>query len=102
VLIELERRRFDVTYVRTSSGREVDFLARNAQGQEELIQVCADASDPETAEREVRSLHEAAAQHPRAVKRLLTATQDGAPAEAEPDILVQPAYEWLLSEPDPA
>ncbi len=32
VLIELERRRSEVTYVRTPEGYEVDFLARDATG----------------------------------------------------------------------
>lgn len=44
VLVELERRRYGVTYVRTPEGYEVDFLARRAGGGEELIQVCADLS----------------------------------------------------------
>lgn len=51
VLLELERRRSTATWVRTSSGYEIDFLARHADGRQELIQVCADASAPETAER---------------------------------------------------
>jgi len=100
VLIELERRRYEVTYVRTPSGYEVDFLARDAEGNEELIQVCADASDPDTAGRELRALCEAGGQHPRAKQRLLTLTRDGAPAEVADDVIVQPAYEWMLTEPD--
>ena len=50
VLIELERRRCGVTYGRTHAGYEVDFLARGPLGETDLIQVCADASDPATAE----------------------------------------------------
>ena len=99
VLIELERRRYEVTYVRTTSGYEVDFLARDAEGNKELIQVCADASGPDTAVREMRALREAGEQHPQAKKRLLTLTRDGAPAEAADDVIVQPAYEWMLMEP---
>ena len=37
VLIELERRRCTVTYVRTTGGYEVDFLARDPEGRHELI-----------------------------------------------------------------
>jgi predicted AAA+ superfamily ATPase len=99
VLIELERRRLEVTYVRTPAGHEVDFLVRGAGGEVELIQVCADASDPTTAEREFRALVEAGELYPGARRRLLTLTRDGAPAEAPPGIIVQPAYEWLLAEP---
>ena len=36
VLIELERRRCEVAYVRTHDGYEVDFLAREADGRREL------------------------------------------------------------------
>ena len=99
VLIELERRRCAVTYVRTPAGYEVDFLVRGAEGEMELIQVCADASDPTTAERELRALAEAGQIYPGARLRLLTLTRDGAPAEGPSGILVQPAYEWLLAEP---
>ena len=99
VLIELERRRCAVTYVRTPGGFEVDFLARGAEGEAELIQVCADASDPATAERELRALVEAGEAHPKAQKRLLTLTRDGKPAAAPPGVTVQPAYEWLLAAP---
>ncbi len=99
VLIELERRRCAVTYVRTPSGHEVDFLARGAAGDVELFQVCADASDLTTAEREFRALIEAGEIYPSARRRLLTLTRDGAPAQVPPGITVQPAYEWLLNEP---
>lgn len=97
VLIELQRRRAEVTYVRTPEGREVDFLARTPEGGMELIQVCADASDPAVADRELRALTEAARRFPGAGQRLLTLTRDGAPPAARPGIAVQPAYEWMLT-----
>ncbi|MEE9255397.1 MAG: ATP-binding protein [Pseudomonadales bacterium] len=96
VLIELERRRLAVTYVRTPGGYEVDFLARGANGESELIQVCADASDPSTADRELRALADAGGLHPHVRKTLLTLTRDGAPGDAPADVTVQPAYEWML------
>jgi len=96
VLIELERRRCAVTYVRTAEGHEVDFLARDPEGGLELIQVCADATDPAVSVRELRALEGAGRMFPQAAKRLLTLTRDGAPAEAPGDVTVQPAYEWML------
>ena len=96
VLVELERRRFEVTYVRTHEGYEVDFLSRDATGEMELIQVCADLSDPATAERECRALTAAGKRFPRARKRMLTLTQDGFPAESPAGTEVQTAWEWLL------
>ena len=97
VLVELERRRQEVTYVRTPEGYEVDFLARAATGELELIQVCADLSDPRTAARECRALDAAGKLFPRARKRLLALTRDGLPAEAPPGTQVETACEWLLN-----
>ena len=96
ILVELERRRFEVTYVRTPEGYEVDFLARDAGGEMELIQVCADLSDPTTATRECRALAAAGTLFPRARKRLLTLTHDTIPAELPAGTEVQTACEWLL------
>jgi hypothetical protein len=88
--------------VRTPNGFEIDFLARSPEGKMELIQVCADAGDPATAARELMALTEAGGVHTGARKRLLILTRDGAPAQAPPDIAVQPAYEWLLAGPTSA
>lgn len=71
VLIKLQRRGSDVHYLRTPSGREVDFHAVDAEGLTLLVQVCADASDPATLDREARSLVEAHATHPGARPQLL-------------------------------
>jgi hypothetical protein len=100
VLVELQRRRCLVTYVRTEGGFEVDFLAREPAGRQWLIQVCADASDPQTAARELRALAEAGAKFPEARQLLLTLTRDGAPAEAPRGVTVQPAYQWMLTHAD--
>jgi len=97
VLIELERRGATATYVRTPEEREVDFLVRHPAGEVELLQVSADATDAAVAERELRALTEAGRLFPMASRRLLTLTRDGMPAEVPPGIVVQPAYEWLLS-----
>ena len=96
VLLELERRRMAVTYVRTPEGHEVDFLARGPTGDSELIQVCADPTASETNARELRALTEARHTYPDAVCRLLTLTADASSITAPKGVLVQPAYEWLL------
>ena len=97
VLIELERRRCEVTYVRTAEGYEVDFLARDGSGGMELIQVCADASEPATAARELRALAAAGRQFPRAATRLITLTGAAVPVTPPPGTTVQSAAEWLLA-----
>lgn len=100
VLNELERRRAEVGYVKTAGGFEVDFLARYLAGGEDLIQVCADPSAPETLAREVRGLEEAAEVHPRARRRLLVLDRDSVPRETPPGIEMQPVSDWLLETPD--
>lgn len=102
VLVELERRRCEVSYVRTRQGYEVDFLARAPTGRATLIQVCADASDPATAAREFRALQSAGVEFPQARRLLLVLTRDGFPAEAPTEVVVQPAYEWMLEETPPS
>lgn len=97
VLNELERRGTEVGYVKTRDGLEVDFLARHLGNGEELIQVCADVSSPDTLVREVRALTAAAQDHSRAVRRLLVLDRDALTGLNEPGVEVQPAYEWLLA-----
>lgn len=97
VLNELERRKAEIGYVRTSSGFEVDFHARFRATGEELIQVCADISARDTLERELRALNEAAREHSKAKRRLLVMDRDQVTAVTVPHLNVQPAYEWLLN-----
>ena len=94
----IERRKGEVTYVKTAEGFEVDFHVRYLSGAEELVQVCADPAG--ALNREIRALAEAAPAAPRAIRRLLVLTQDQAIPIAEPGVIVQTAYEWLLAEAD--
>ncbi len=99
VLVELERRGFEVTYVRTPAGYEVDFLVRSPEGDRELIQVCADLADPVTARRELRALVAAGEQFADAGQRLLTMDAGGVSLPIPEGVVVQTAYEWMLREP---
>jgi predicted AAA+ superfamily ATPase len=90
-LIELERRGYEVSYVRTTEGFEVDFLARIPGEPPELIQVCLDISDPSTREREVRGLAGAAAEFPKARAVLLTLDS------MAPRPPLQAPIEWLAA-----
>lgn len=100
VLNELERRRAETGYVKTIDGLEVDFLVRYRNGEQELIQVCADLKSPETVARELRALAAAAKEHPRARRRLLVLDRDAAGEVEAHGVEVLPAYEWMLAEPD--
>ncbi|MEP7011401.1 MAG: hypothetical protein ABJC13_13855 [Acidobacteriota bacterium] len=94
---ELERRGAEVGYVKTADGFEVDFLACRPEGGEELIQVCADLSAPETRARELRALNAAGASYPHARQRLLVLDRESSASADVPGIEVRPAHEWLLS-----
>ena len=85
--------------MKTGDGLEVDFLARHRAGGEELVQVCADPSAPETRSRELRALAEAAREHPRATRQLLVLDRDALVQANAPGVEVQPAYEWLFTAP---
>ena len=98
ILLELERRGFDVTYVRTPEGFEVDFLAHRAGESPLLVQVSLEAEGDDTWERKLRALAAAAPLHPDA--RPFLVTLDAAP-NARPlptRITWAPAARWLLEE----
>ncbi len=96
VLIELKRRKYEVAYVRTVSGYEVDFLARSRTHDELLIQVCASLDDAATLAREVRAMQEAVTEHPRA-KPLLLTLESRLPYPSVPaPIQIMPAWQWML------
>ena len=98
VLLELERRGWEVAYVRTPEGWEVDFIARRAGDAPLLVQVCLDTADDATWEREVRALRSAGRAYGDA--RLLLVTLDAAPPRRPlPDrVTWTPAERWLLEE----
>lgn len=97
VFLELERRGLEVTYVSPGPGLEVDFLARRAGGEQELIQVCWTSEDFGSVERALQGLREAQRLYPQATHRLLTLSRMDIPAKLPAGIVAQPAYEWLLT-----
>lgn len=101
VLIELQRRKYELAYVRTPEGHEVDFLATPPSGKPILIQVCADLTQAETRAREFRAFESARAMYRKLPCLLLTTTSTDAAIgqqEAPAEVTVQAAWEWLLSE----
>jgi uncharacterized protein len=96
VLIELMRRKYEVAYVRTASGYEVDFLARSRAHGQLLIQVCASVDDTATLAREVRAMQEAMTEHPHARPLLLT-LESRLPFPSVPaPIEIMPTWQWML------
>ncbi|MCX7994016.1 MAG: ATP-binding protein [Fimbriimonadales bacterium] len=97
VYLHLLRRKFEVCYLRTPSGYEVDFAAQTPSGELQLIQVCVDPADKATYEREVRALLEASQQYPEATLHLITLETVPPLGTPEP-VRSYSAVEWLLSE----
>ena len=96
VLLELERRGWEVSYVRTMEGWEADFFAHRAGERPLLVQVCLETAEDATWEREVRALRSAGEAYPDA--RLLLVTLDSSPPRRPlPErITWVPAARWLL------
>ena len=95
VLLELDRRGADVSYVHTPAGLGVDFLARHPSGAQELIQVCASLDDPTTRDREIRALVDAARHYPAATLSLV-ALDIPAAIDIPPGIALHHAADWML------
>lgn len=100
VLLELDRRGAEVSYVRTRSGGEVDFLARYPGGRRELVQVCASLENPMTAEREIGGLLASADEYPGSALVLITLTTE-TPKNLPEQIRLVPAVSWFLSGDEP-
>lgn len=100
VLHELQRRGAEVAYVRTPAGFEVDFLVRGLQGEQALVQVCAELDDPATLAREVRALQDAAQSWPRASLNLI-ALDWSAGLQVPAGVKLHRALDWLLTPDTP-
>ena len=99
VFLELQRRGYAVHYVRGKTGTEIDFHAAHPTEQTLLIQVCAEAADPVTLDREIRALHGASEQFP-AARLCLMLLDTSLPTPNIPDYLeILPALQWFLEPP---
>lgn len=98
LLLELERRGHETTYVRTRDGFEVDFLAHRAGDPPLLVQACLETEGDETWARELRALEAAAIEHPTARPWLVTLDATPPLRPLPPGISWAPAARWLLEE----
>jgi predicted AAA+ superfamily ATPase len=96
VALELERRGAELAYVHTAGGFEVDFLARFADGRQQLVQVCASLDSADTRARELRALADAHAEYPQA-ERLLIALDMPPVLELPAGVVLASARDWLLA-----
>ncbi|RPJ04463.1 MAG: ATP-binding protein [Deltaproteobacteria bacterium] len=96
IYMDLCRRGCQVSYIVTSSGFEVDFLAEHLDGRQQAIQVAADISNAETLERETRALVEAGRTVKGAELLLLNLSEESSITRDGFTIEVLPAWKWLL------
>ena len=98
VYLQLRRQGFQLEYVNTSDGSEVDFIAFHPmRGDYKLIQVCFDMSNQKTFDREVSALRNAA--DALGVKDRYIVTWDDE-TELPGNIQVLPIWKFLLDRSD--
>lgn len=97
VACELMRRSRDLSYVRTRTGKEVDFLATDFEGRSRLVQVCLEVDARPTLEREFGALVDARAEHPVSEALLLVENLPRTGIHTPEGIEVVPVWRWLLT-----
>lgn len=97
VMLELERRGAEVSYVKNAAGSEVDFLAQYHDGRRELIQVCSEMDTPDVRKREIQGLIDASAENKAASAHLIVLNSER-PSDIPKSIKLHTASAWLLSE----
>lgn len=100
VLLELERREYDVSWLRIEGDREIDCFASRAGDAPLLRQICLDTTDSATWDREIQALSIAASVYPDASAMLIT-MDHAPPTRPLPGALRwRSATDWLLSTND--
>jgi uncharacterized protein len=95
---ELQRRGATLAYVKTRRGFEVDFLARFSNRGEQLIQVCADLSNANTLQREIRALEDASLDYPNAEKLILVLYPSDVLLAQAAGVQALTAWAWALEQ----
>jgi len=96
VFTALRRATPDICYVKTRTGREVDFIARLEDGSRMLAQVCESLADPQTRKREVAALAEAMTELKLASGIIVTRGEEGIVEVEAGKITIVPAWRFLL------
>jgi predicted AAA+ superfamily ATPase len=96
VFTALRRMTPDICYVKTRSGREVDFIASLEDRSRMLVQVCESLADPQTRKREITALSEAMVELNLAAGVIVTRGEEGIIDDATGKITIVPAWRFLL------
>jgi len=101
VAIELKRRQafepdMEIYYWKDFMEREVDFLIRKGINVSQLIQVCYDIANPQTKEREIRSLIRAMGEFSIGEGLIITDDFEGEDIIKGKKIIYIPLWKWML------
>jgi len=97
VFLELKRRGDEIYYYKTNNNKEVDFLIKQKNKKQILIQVCWDLTDEKTKKREIDSLNRAMKELKINEGLILTHNFGSEILEAEKTIKIVPTYKWMLN-----
>jgi hypothetical protein len=93
--MHLRREGYDVEYLHTKDGREVDFFARHKiSGETQLIQICWEMSDKKTFERDLHGLKSAMDEFSLPTGTIVTWDDE---TVIDKKIKVIPIWKWLLT-----
>ena len=101
VLLEFIRRKYEIGknlfYYRNQSDKEVDFVVRENNVVQQLVQVCWDMSNPKTQKREIGSLMACAKDFPNGELFVITWNEQKEIIMKGKIIHIIPYYKWCLS-----
>lgn len=96
VFLELRRRNPTIEYYKTSGGYEVDFFVTDHSGNESLVQVSAEMTNPATRQRELRALTEAMKECSARHATVITLNEEEGLKTDAGTIDIVPAWLWIL------
>jgi hypothetical protein len=96
IFLNLIRKFEDIFYYTTGKDFEVDFLVREKNKNQLLIQVCWNLEEEKTREREIRTLDEAMKELKMKKSFIITNNQEEKIKTENGTINVLPAWKWLL------
>jgi len=97
VFLELRRHNSLIEYYKTSSGREVDFLVTDSNGQKALFQVSASMDQTATRKRELEALEEAMKETGLNTATIVTINDEENLNVETGRVRVLPAWMWALN-----
>lgn len=98
VYIHLRTMRFEnIFYYKTATGKEVDFVAQQANGAIELFQVCLDLNDEKTKEREISALVQAAQELEMKQATIITLDTSNTLEVDSITLNIVPYWQWVLN-----